>query len=501
MIFLHGAWPTPDVNETDYITKAVHFWNHDAFAHDFFNSTADAHAVYYLIFGWLSALGCSLDALAWIGRIATWLMLAIAWRGLSYKLLPKPWVAVLSVELFVLMSEHTQAGGEWIVGGVEAKGFAWALVLWALHALVCGRWNLAWLLLGAATSLHVVIGGWAGICLGIVWLFSWRERASILVMLPGLIGSFLLALPGLWLGVKMNQGVDWQTVQQANTIQVFERLPHHLLPSAFGLGHVFRHILMWIAFWMLCNVVPTQEDERRLRRFIAATILLAVGGFVLGGVARVAPQFAASLLRFYWSRLSDILVPLGVSLVGLQWATGQLPLRKNVARWLFMGLFGLLAFDLFKQISHLPWLPKPVPTRSDSMMVYDDWRDVCRWIAADNHTPHDALFITPRNANTFKWYTGRAEVGTWKDMPQDARSVVEWWQRMNELFGSESKKPEDRWHDSAAELGDVRLNELAQNYGAQYAVIELTPGVPRLAIQPIYENKSYAVYRLEPKHN
>src|SRR5262249_39933732 len=135
VFFLHGAWPTPDVNETGYLTKAAHFWNHGAFAHDFFCNTGDAHAVYYWAFAWLTTLGWSLDTVAWVGRIVTWLLLAIAWRDLSFQILPRPWLAVLSAELFVLLTEQAHMAGEWIVGGVEAKGFAWALVLWALGAL------------------------------------------------------------------------------------------------------------------------------------------------------------------------------------------------------------------------------------------------------------------------------------------------------------------------------------------------------------------------------
>src|ERR1700690_3739381 len=123
IFFLHGAWPTPDMNETDYVTKAVHFWNHDAFARDFFCNTGDAHVVFYWAFGWLTTLGCSLDTVAWIGRIVAWLMLAIAWRNLSYTLLPKPWLAVLSSEIFVFLTQNARMAGEWIVGGMEAKGF------------------------------------------------------------------------------------------------------------------------------------------------------------------------------------------------------------------------------------------------------------------------------------------------------------------------------------------------------------------------------------------
>src|SRR5262245_3584727 len=59
VFFLHGAWPTPDVNETGYLAKAAHYWDHNTFANDFFCNTADAHWVYYWTFGWLTKLGFS----------------------------------------------------------------------------------------------------------------------------------------------------------------------------------------------------------------------------------------------------------------------------------------------------------------------------------------------------------------------------------------------------------------------------------------------------------
>ena len=510
IFFLHGAWPTPDMNETDYVTKAVHFWNHDAFARDFFCNTGDAHVVFYWAFGWLTKLGCSLDTVAWIGRTVAWLMLAVAWRNLSYTLLPKPWLAVLSSEIFVFLTQKAHMAGEWIVGGMEAKGFAWAFVLWAIAAMVRDRWNLAWLLLGVATSLHVVVGGWAAVCLGIVWISSSGARPSLRAMLPGLIGSLVLASPGLWFMWQLNRGADWPTVVSANQIQVFERLPHHLFPLAFEVRSVLRHFLLWALLVVLCSVTVATPNERRLRRFVFAAMGLAAIGFVLAWIASIGPttadseapatQFAASLLRFYWTRLSDILVPIGVTLFGLKTVSSLWANRKIAARWLMMGLLVLSAYDLWNQVRHFPWLPQSwatVTSRADGFMEYDDWRDACRWVAEENHTPADARFITPMYSSTFKWYTGRSEVANWKDMPQDARNVVEWWNRINQIFATGSQNPNDRWRTSLADLGWQRLRDLGAKYEANFAIVELVPGTPRLEMQPIYENKSYAVYRFD----
>ncbi len=96
--------------------------------------------------------------------------------------------------------------GEWIVGGIEAKGFAWALVLWAMQALIRGRWNLALVLIGAATSLHVVVGGWAAVLTALVWLALPRDRASLASILPGIVGGILTERPRFVLRLEVGLG-------------------------------------------------------------------------------------------------------------------------------------------------------------------------------------------------------------------------------------------------------------------------------------------------------
>ena len=506
VFFLHGAWPTPDVNETGYLAKAAHFWDPQAFAGDFFCQTGDAHVVFYAAFGWLTKLRWSLDTVAWVGRIVTWLLLAIAWRGLSLAIVPRPWVAVLSADLFLLLAEQAHMAGEWIVGGIEAKGFAWALVLWALTALVRGRWNLAWALVGGATAIHVVVGAWTGVCLAFVWVVSPRERIPLREILPGIVVSLALAMPGLWFAWQLNRGADSQTVGEASRIQVFDRLPHHLLSTAFAPGYVARHLLLWALFFLLCSHTTASAGDRRLRRFVMAAMALAVAGFVLAWLAAVAPQTAASLLRFYWSRLSDIVAPLGTVLVGLQFLLGfdrRDALARRSANWMFAGLIALSMYDLSNQVRHFPWLPESlgrVTPRGerfigfpDKLAAYDDWRDICRGIA--ENTPRDAIFMTPVRSSTFKWFAGRGEIGTWKDMPQDANSIVLWIGRLNEVYGTGLADPDRRWHGSLAEIGYDRLRDLAAKYHATYAIVELIEGADRLKEEPVYQNASYAIYR------
>jgi len=116
-------------------------------------------------------------------------------------------------------------------------------------------------------------------------------------------------------------------------------------------------------------------------------------------------------------------------------------------------------------------------------------------------------------SSTFKWYTGRSEVATSKDIPQDARSIVEWWHTLLDVYVVEEPFPDPqtgapmvdaqtgraivrrRWCLCLPELGEARLVELGRKYGADYV---LTVRRPRLNLEIVYESPGgpYVIYRL-----
>jgi hypothetical protein len=514
VFFLHGAWPVPDVNEAHYLSKAKHYWNPNWCANDFFVNTADAHQVFYWTFGWLTRY-LPLDQVAWIGRLLTWALLAWVWRRLSWAVVPRGWLAVLGAELFVMLNENAHMAGEWVIGGIEAKGFAYVLVFLGLEAVVRGRWNWAWLLFGGASCFHVIVGGWAAIAAGLAWLFDDpQERPPIRAMLPGIGGALLLALPGLWFALSLTRGVDAETVHEANAIYVWQRLPHHLSADRFREGFPSRHLVLWGVWLLLITVSPADPRERRFRWFISASMLLTLIGYCLVLFSNWAPDLAAALLRFYWFRASDVFIPLGVTLAGLRFID-QLGTTRPVARRLWLaGLVAVGVYDLAMQVPHLPLNlldsdASRVP-RADKSIPYDDWLKASTWIK--EHTKPSDSFLTPRMAGTLRWYADRGEVVSWKDIPQDAAGIVDWWKRIFDIhtlpkdnpawtdhkldIPTLAKQNSPKFVDSLSQLGPDRLNELAKKYGAQYAIVQLAPEIPRLAARPEYENNSFAIYRL-----
>ena len=222
-----GSTPPPAVNEAHYLAKAKHYWDPTWCRGDVFLESADAHLVFYWTVGWLTFL-LPLPAVAWVGRIVTWLLLAWSWQRLSALLLPGRLYAVLTAGLFAMLIDRGHMAGEWVVGGVEAKGFAYVLVFLGLRCVALGQWSRVWLLLGAASAFHVLVGGWAVVAALVAWCIT-GDRQSRLMQIPYLAAGCVLALPGVLPSAALTWGAEPEVTRQAAVIYVFERLSHHLV--------------------------------------------------------------------------------------------------------------------------------------------------------------------------------------------------------------------------------------------------------------------------------
>ena len=486
---VQAAWPPPDVNEPHYLGKAKHFWNPDWASGDFFFNSADTHRVFYVALGWLTRW-LELSQVAWCGRLATWALLAWAWRRLSWTIAPKPGWAIVSGAVFLSLNAGFQMAGEWVVGGFEAKGLAYVLVFVALSELARGRWNAALAFCGAASALHVLVGGWSAVAVGCAWLLSAGERPTLVQLWPGVAGGLLLALPGLLPGLALNAGVDAETAAFAHEIYVFKRLRHHLVPQAFPAWLVAAQLAMVLAWLGLAKFVSRETKHRAIRNVVLGALLIELVGVMISLFAEAYPAATASLLRLYWFRLADAMLPLGIALAAAATLSAARHARFAAAICLVAGvaLAGLRhqEYAISKGFDGPPRADKP-----SKVLDAADWRAACQWAAA--HTPSDAMFLTPRNAQSFTWHAGRGQVASWKDVPQDARAIVEWWRRQEEIYGSPIPDLEGKWLESLSQRHPHDLRRLGAKYHARYL---LTEANPPLALPRLYQNNSYAVYDL-----
>jgi hypothetical protein len=162
-------------------------------------------------------------------------------------------------------------------------------------------------------------------------------------------------------------------------------------------------------------------------------------------------------------------------------------------RWLAI-LMLLAAYHLVDRALEIIPPPQPRSHKIDGMENFDDWRDICEWIKTSGKIPPGARFLTPRMAQTFKWYTGHSEVATWKDIPQDAKELVQWWARLKDIDGTGLPPPRPRWRAALTELSAERLRQLGGKYDADFVIDEQGDSAPELPL--VFSNEHYAIYRL-----
>jgi hypothetical protein len=494
-----GAWPVPDVNETVYLTKARHAADPAWGRGDFFLETPDAHGVFFRIIGPLTA-AVPLDSAAWIGRWAGWLAVAAGFRHAIQPLVTPVWARVVAAALFALALRQTTAAGEWVLGGCESKVFAWAAVLAAAGEWCRGRWPTAWAWAGGGTALHPLVGGWAQVALVVA---GWWTGGPIVppgargrVVLWVAIGLGLAAL-GIVPVLSLASGVTAAEKVEATRIYVVERLPHHLLVRTFADGLVARHVLAVCVWWLLRQRLPATPARQRSDALTAAALFISLTGCAISLVEPFAPVWARGLLRYYWFRLGDGLVPFSLAatvaaaLADAGVLAGLCRWPVPLVRWLAVGL---LVADVAGQSAHWP-LPgrRGLVARADTRVDAAAWGDVCRWVAGN--TPADARFLTPRGASSFTWLTGRAEVVGWKNSPQDARSLIAWRRRIVDCYSRDGSLK--GMVNSTAELGAEWTAAVAARYGADHAIVPTdVPGLDDFGWELLHRSGVYAVYRL-----
>lgn len=662
---LQGAWPIPDVNEACYVGKSIRFWDAAWAQGDFFLESANPHAAYYVTLGWLS-LFLTPIVFTWTVRILGWLLLAISWQRLSSAIIPRAGVSVLTAAIFAYLAESCTLAGEWVIGGTESKVLAYAAAFGAIAAMLRGRWNVCWLLIGVGTLFHVLVGGWTGVILAAVWLCGKITEHSVeypasarfpalRAMLPGLIVGVLIALPGLWLSLRLNVGVDAATATAADYISVYRRLPFHLYLHGMDANRILRFFWQVLAFGLiglllvgrqtrcmsgqLCVLLggvglfgtlgvicargidgtkagdaamltsliliaiamfiflggwtlyrPHQgikhqrlcmsasmgrassseypEAEGLADQVVLGSLLLALSGGFWSWYALYFEQYelAARILKFYWFRLADIFVPMGLTFRAVQWALatcGMLPSnpsRISVCQhfgrsgrsgdlcpltriekvtvcdrigkvpascptltvscvesgadandplwWLGRGLgalvgrcggyllcAGLILFAVVYvgEIGRMRVQTWSDPPRAEAKMQPVEWIAACDWIRNSGVIPSGARFLTPRENSTFTWRTGHPQVVTRKDFPQDARSIVEWYSRLQEIYSPHPEFPWPNWFSSLSERKPDDLRRIAEKYEAPYLIVETKQKLP---FESLYINGRYAIYRL-----
>ena len=76
----------------------------------------------------------------------------------------------------------------------------------------------------------------------------------------------------------------------------------------------------------------------------------------------------------------------------------------------------------------------------------------------------------------------------WKDIPQDAAGILEWERRYREIFGNRG--------ESLFCLTRSKLDQLADQYGIEYVVVDRRFDPYDWDLLSVYRNETYALYQM-----
>jgi hypothetical protein len=298
--------------------------------------------------------------------------------------------------------------------------------------------------------------------------------------------------------------------------------------------------LTWL--W-LCWKFEWSPGMCRVQRVVAAALLIGLAGVVIDQATLYRQDLAAALMRYYWFRMSDALLPVGLALLliegNVRLFEKKMPRNGDLVLIALVLLAGLNLADVcrLKSVNRLPpgvagprsasrptlhFFPSAAPTSDESPPALDqpnaiteserlhgapppaplaavarDWMLTCQWIR--ENTDADARFLTPRAKQTFKWYAQRPEVVSWKDVPQDARGLVAWFDTWNAV------QPRETAAYDLCGFSDNELRALAARYNADYLVIDRTRSRRAITFPRVYPEEAWAssyfeVYRVPPRN-
>ena len=496
-----GGW-----NEVDILPLARHYVAPNWVTGDWYlNQPAGYRMLFQTLFGRL-AVAWGFLATSLVGRLICYGLVASGLTLIGRKLGLSLPLLLLAVVLF--LTEQSLAAGEWLVGGLEAKSVAYGLIMLAISLMLDGRYLWMALLLGLATSFHVLVGGWAFLAV-LTWLILKPRLRLINIQYLGLVLLLYLAASTFAIGAVAKQLFDITPTGSIppSFIYVFLRLSHHLNPLSWDSGWWLKPIIYLLVLaisisllWRKRQIIPPEQYTACIG--LAEFTIISFIPFVLGLV--VAPfDSQGSLLQYYPFRLGDVILPLNTCLLFASALEQTFSGRSR--RLLLLICLVVLSWQLSQQA--VDFKNQLVTLRQFpgvEQRIDPQWQALCTWVRT--HTAQDALVVSfPGKFNDFTWLAERPTVAKFKLLPQNKAGIIAWYNRISDLSGNADLVPTNfrtrkdnnlqiktQLQASYDRLTTAQVKSLMNKYNADYFIAQ---SQQQLDLPIAYQNSLYVLYR------
>ncbi len=430
-----------------------------------------------------------------VGRALGYLFVCIPLALIARRIGLDGLAAIAVVGVYMWQGQDLFPGSDWLFKRIESLVIGYGLLFFGVHALMDRKLRLAALYAGLATTMHVLVGGWGSLALGLTVLVqrlgSWRQRWAALGIwcLAGCAGIYY-ALSFLWKpGPEASFNVD--------EIFVYFRNPHSLDPSSW---HVDTRLLGTAALLLAVLASAAWRFWGRYETAVVATVALcSLVPYAVGLLISPFPVIAAEFLQLFPFRVAGTLV----FVFGLMLTARLLlcrVLQPQARPWILgvaaVWLFWVNAGHFLHDVETLRRFPEGARKSSDSRTVL--LYEACGWIR--EHTEPGALLLAPPDEDSISYLCRRPVVVRFKNDPTTRESYAEWYRRLIDFNGG--KRPSKNGFPGSRQIGSnfergltgQQYRELARKYGAAYLLMRPRDdlGLPRL-----FRNRRWAVYRLD----
>jgi hypothetical protein len=489
-------------NEVDTLPSARQFVEHNWLPNDWYlNLDVGYRLPFNLTMGALVHwLGFQYGAYA--GRLLIHLLLAIAIYALFRALRLRFWLGLLILLLF--LNQQSWVAGEWMVGGVETKTIAYAFVILSCSSFFRKRYLLGFAFAGAAISFHILVGLYAMACMAVALLLNRAWRSEWRIWLSRCWPFFIAGIFGLRAMIIQLLPQGDMDVTKAWELYVKYRVPHHVLPAAWGGVYAWGGVLVLATCFFLAIYFFRKSQAAR---FIAAYALGSVSLFLFG--LAIYAWGEITFLRFYWFRFPDVMVPfMSAVLLALllsDFADGRLtvPFPSHSLQYKARAILNREGPILLTAAAIILIIVQPI---YQYQTEYKDFaktnsakgsRDVLEWIA--KNTPRKAVFLVDPTISDFYIYAQRAMFVSFKHSPQSAPDLLEWVKRIKLCNANRSPHQtgfdsEKELHTNFYKLDEDQIRQIANSYGISYYL-----GSPqqRLTFEHAYSNSYFTVYKVD----
>ena len=491
-LYLQNHW-----NEADVLPLARQFFDRSWLPADWYlNLRPD----YRILFDWMAGFFLSkfgFQTVSLFGSLCEYFCFAIAldffYRTIQLKL---PYCLAA---LLLFLSHQSLVAGEWMVGGLETKAFAYIFVLLSISFSIRKQPLPAFFCAGAGFSFHPLIGFYSFFCLYLGLICVTTSKQEIFRTFKHVWIFFVSGIVGLYSVFQQMSLSIADRAEQAWKIYVQIRLPHHLYPAVW-IGDDWKWILLGSALFLVAVFIFNPlRGKVFLPAYTLGSICLFLAGLCIYWIGNI------SWLRFYWFRLADVMVPFMMPLIlfgylshlelkqagknetlhALENKLSAAPKYSSAIILILVVLISLVNFVGTVQIN------------KTQQLADQDEMSMLTWISTN--TPRDSVFLADPMLSDFYLVAQRSTFCSYKHLPSYADEILIWFDRLTACNGGQSITENgialmSELQTNFYNLSEDQIDALARKYQLSYFLGNSTSEVD----YPIlFTSGRYTLYKIE----